>query len=117
MPRFSRCFAVLLLVLLFLPAVLQAAEPRRDAEPLRSGSSARIAWAVLAQVWSFLTGAQSDNGCRLDPDGRCQAGQSAPVTTDNGCRLDPSGLCLPAQSAVTATDNGCRADPSGLCHN
>lgn len=50
----------------------QAAEPRRDAESLRSGSSAHIAWDVLARVWSFLTSAQSDNGCRLDPNGRCR---------------------------------------------
>jgi hypothetical protein len=117
MPRFSRCFAALLLVLLFLPAVLQAAEPRRDAEPLRSGSSAHIDWDVLAQVWSFLTGAQSDNGCRLDPDGRCQAGQSAPATTDNGCRADPNGLCLPGQSAAVTVDNGCWIDPNGRCRD
>jgi len=93
MPRFSRCFAVLLLVLLFLPAVLQAAEPRRDAEPLRSGSSTHIAWDVLAQVWSFLTGAKSDNGCWIDPSGFCLPGQSAVATADNGCRIDPDGRC------------------------
>ena len=117
MPRFSRCFAVLLLVLLFLPAVLRAAESQRDAEPLRSGSSAHIGWDVLAQVWSFLTGAKSDNGCRLDPNGRCQAGESAPVTTDNGCRIEPNGLCLPAQSAVATADNGCLLEPNGRCRD
>jgi hypothetical protein len=93
MPRFSRCFAVLLLVLLFLPAVLQAAEPRRDAELLRSESSAHIDWDVLAQVWSFLTGAKSDNGCRLDPNGLCLPAQSAVATADNGCWIEPNGLC------------------------
>jgi hypothetical protein len=108
MPRFSRCFAVLVLILLVLPAVLQAA-------PLSSGSATR-AWDVLARVWSFLT-AQSDNGCRLDPNGRCRAGQSAPATTDNGCRIEPNGLCLPGQAAAVTTDNGCRLDPDGRCRD
>ena len=93
MPRFSRCRIVLLLVFLLLPAALQAAEPRRAAEPLRSASAAVNAWDVLARVWSYLTGAQSDNGCRLEPDGFCLTDQSATVTADNGCWLDPNGRC------------------------
>jgi hypothetical protein len=84
MPRFSRCFAVLVLVLLVLPAALQAA-------PLPN-ASAWAAWDVLAQVWSFLT-AQSDNGCWIDPSGLCLPGQAAAVTTDNGCWIDPDGRC------------------------
>ena len=89
MPRFSRCRVVFLLVLLFLPMALQAAEPRRHAEPVRNGSST-FSWAVLAQVWSFLTGAQSDNGCEFDPNGRCRF---APAMVDNGCEVDPDGRC------------------------
>ena len=93
MPRFSACRIILLLVLLLLPAALQAAEPRHAAEPLWSASAAANARAVLAQVWSYLTGAQSDNGCRLDPSGFCLTGQSATATADNGCWLDPNGRC------------------------
>jgi hypothetical protein len=117
MPRFSRCRIVLLLVLLLLPAVVQAAEPRRAAEPLWSTPSGLIAWDVLARVWGFLTGAPSDNGCRLDPDGRCLQGQSAAPTADNGCGADPDGRCLPGQSAAPTADNGCWADPNGRCLN
>jgi hypothetical protein len=51
------------------------------------------AWGVLAQVWSYLTGAQSDNGCRIDPNGFCLTGQSATATADNGCWVDPNGRC------------------------
>ncbi len=93
MLRFSRCRIALLLVLLLLPAALQAAEPRHAVEPLRSASAAASTWDVLARVWSYLTGAQSDNGCRIEPDGRCLTGQSATATVDNGCWIDPSGRC------------------------
>ena len=77
--------------------------------------------ALLGQVWSFLTSAwgeegfgmdpsgapapQTDEGCIMDPDGRCLR---APQT-DEGCRMDPSGKCLPAPKA----DEGCIMDPSG----
>ena len=87
MPRFSRSLAVLLVVLLFLPAALQAAEPHA------SVSSILSVWSVFTQVWSFLTDTQGDNGCRIDPNGRCKPGETAAVTADNGCRLDPNGLC------------------------
>jgi len=93
MSRFSRCRIVFLLILLLLPAALQAAEPRRSAEPARSAPAAATAWGVLAQVWSYLTGVQSDNGCRIDPSGFCLPGQSATATADNGCWLDPNGHC------------------------
>jgi hypothetical protein len=111
MPRFSRSLAVLLLVLLFLPAALLAAEPHT------SVASNLTAWSVLTQVWSFLTGTQGDNGCRIDPNGLCKPGQSAAVTTDNGCRIEPNGLCKPDQSTAVTADNGCWLDPSGRCRD
>ena len=105
MRRSSRQLAVFLLVLLLLPAALQAAEP------LRSGSSV-LSWGVLAQLWSALTGAQADNGCEADPDGRlCHL---AAATVDNGCEADPSGRC---RLSVATVDNGCELDPSGRCRN
>jgi hypothetical protein len=46
---------------------------------------------LLEQLWSFvasaLGGPAADEGCGLDPDGRCNP---APQT-DEGCGLDPSG--------------------------
>ena len=111
MPRFSRSLAVLLLVLLFLPAVLQAAEPRAS---VASNLSAR---SVLTQVWRFLTGTQGGNGCWIDPNGLCKPGQSVAVTSDNGCRIDPSGLCKPDQSTAVTSDNGCQIEPNGRCRD
>jgi len=93
MPRFSRCHVVLLLILLLLPAALQAAEPLRAGEPLRSASAAATAWDVLARVLSYLTGAQLDNGCSVDPSGFCRIGQAQTATADNGCSVDPNGRC------------------------
>jgi hypothetical protein len=111
MPRFSRSLAVLLLVLLFLPAALQAAEPRA------SVATNLAAWNVLAQVLSFLTGMQGDNGCWIDPNGRCKPGETAAITTDNGCLIEPNGLCKPGETAAVTADNGCWLDPDGRCRD
>jgi hypothetical protein len=105
MRRSSRLCAVFLLVLLLLPAALQAAEP------LRGAPSALLSWDVLARVWSFLTGSQGDNGCEFDPDGRCR--QHSTATSDNGCEFDPSGRCAARQVSPATVDNGCEADPNG----
>src|SRR6188768_737458 len=41
----------------------------------------------LDQVWSLLTAAWSEEGCRMDPNGLC-----APAPrTDGGCIMDPDG--------------------------
>lgn len=66
MPRFSRSFAILLLV--FLPL---------------------MSWGGFARLWNLLT----DNGCQVDPDGRCRPSTNTTATTDNGCQVDPSGRC------------------------
>jgi hypothetical protein len=33
-------------------------------------------------------------GCKLDPDGRCNASMAQPPSTKAGCHLDPNGRCL-----------------------
>jgi hypothetical protein len=64
----------------------------------------------LDRLWSYITLAwtsdSTDEGCGLDPSGRCQ-----PASSDAGCGLDPSGLCQPTP------DEGCGLDPDGrpLC--
>jgi hypothetical protein len=56
-----------------------------------AGSLAAGQPALLDQLWSLLTSAWSapsaDEGCGLDPDGRCKP---AP-RTNAGCGLDPNG--------------------------
>jgi hypothetical protein len=103
---------VLLVLLLAVPS-LQAAEPWLDVQPARSASVGPGPWGLLTRVWGFLTGVWSENGCEVDPSGRCLPPQGA-VTVDNGCEMDPSGRCLPPQGSATV-DNGCEADPDGRC--
>jgi hypothetical protein len=46
---------------------------------------------LLSQVWTLLTSIWSEEGCIMDPDGRC-----APAPqTDEGCIMDPNGGCRP----------------------
>jgi hypothetical protein len=48
---------------------------------------------VLGSMWELLAQAWSENGCLIDPSGRCGAGPDTVVTSDNGCWIDPSGRC------------------------
>ena len=78
----------------------------------------------LDTIWSFFTSAWSasaDEGCILDPNGRCRPAPQAdsgldfdPSSStaphlDAGCGLDPDGRCNPASQ----TDAGCGLDPNG----
>ena len=47
----------------------------------------------------------SEEGCGVDPDGRCLPKPK----TDAGCGFDPYGLCSPKMH----TDEGCGFDPYG----
>lgn len=93
MPRTFLFKAVLPLVFVLFLAVpsLQAAEPRRDAEPVRSASSGLAAWDWLAQAWEFLTSALDKNGCLIEPDGRGLPPQSPTAESENGCLIEPNG--------------------------
>jgi hypothetical protein len=89
MPRSSACrfiVAFVLAVALAVPCVQagEAGSPRsRGAESLLSDLLDR-AWAGLVSLWA-------ENGCILDPDGRCATGPQP--AADNGCILDPNGGC------------------------
>jgi hypothetical protein len=52
--------------------------------------------SLLAQIWSAIVAVWSpeslDNGCGVDPYGRCAEQQVEPET-DNGCGWDPYGGC------------------------
>jgi hypothetical protein len=68
---------------------------------------------VLASLWSWLAQLWSENGCIIDPGGRCSTAPTVP-STDNGCGIDPGGRCTSAPT-VPSTDNGCGIDPWGRC--
>ena len=112
-------FLLLLGILLGFPWTA-AAGPRSQPELRIAGGGLGD---FLVQAWRALTALWGDNGCSLDPDGRCGGATAAPAqpadVLDNGCSLDPNGRC---GSAVTAPirpagrlDNGCSFDPSGGC--
>jgi hypothetical protein len=82
----------------------------------------------LQQLWSALTGfwdigVTPDDGCKMDPDGRCVMGPTAAgtasMTLDDGCTMDPSGGRCGAGRAIAepvfTPDDGCKMDPSGGC--
>lgn len=106
MTRFlGRRIAVAFLLAVFLVAPWAAAEPRDD----RGAASPQL----LAQLWSWLSTLWSEEGCMLDPDGRC-GGAPAPAHLDEGCMLDPSGGCRETPSPPYQQE-GCMIDPSGRC--
>ena len=82
--------ALLVLILLLATPVAQAADPgarRRRAVSILPG--------LLGQAWEFVTGVWENNGCGIDPDGRCIPEPKTAAEADNGCGLDPNGGCAP----------------------
>jgi hypothetical protein len=89
----SRAVLLLVLILLLVVPSTQAAEPRTSTSPARSAPSGLTAWDVFSQTWDLLTSVWANNGCGIDPSGRCLPGQGATAETDNGCWIDPNGRC------------------------
>ena len=52
---------------------------------------------LAGRLWRLLARAWSEEGCHIDPSGRCLPGTGgAPAATtqgDEGCNIDPNGLC------------------------
>ncbi len=102
-PPLSRILrTALLLAILAVPSV-RAAEPASHHGA--AGSSPLL--DLFGRAWASLVNLLPDNGCILDPNGRCKTA----AALDNGCGIDPDGRCKTA----AALDNGCIADPSGSC--
>jgi hypothetical protein len=87
--------ALLLLGALLSAPWATAAGPRVPAEPRASGSGLGD---LFFQAWSAFAALWGDEGCTLDPNGRCRGAAAVPVrptgSLDNGCTLDPDGGCL-----------------------
>jgi len=54
---------------------------------LQAGGFLQPLWELVSSFW----GQSAQEGCGMDPDGRCLP-QPQP-TLDEGCGLDPSGRC------------------------
>lgn len=101
-----RVVTILLLPALVLVGTWPAAEAAGGAEA--AGTAWVQPWALAVQLWDVLVGLWGENGCSLDPDGRCGSGAPA----ENGCSLDPSGRCAGSPDRSTA-EEGCSVDPNG----
>lgn len=95
---FRRKIFVLLLAGALAASWAFAEEPRNHPGPDHAGA---LAWApldLLSRFWSALTALWGENGCTLDPSGRCTAGPGngtdSGTTGDSGCTIDPSGHCI-----------------------
>ncbi len=98
----------LLVALLALPSAPAAAAP------LDPG-------ALLSKLRGWLSFVWAENGCEIEPAGRCGSVTIPPaespvrreaILRDNGCELEPNGRC-----AAILRDNGCEIEPNGRCGN
>lgn len=92
MPRIPLAFrtAALLLVLALLPWSATAEKPRTASKPRYRSSTA----APLPNIRTWLARLLEKNACLLDPSGVCVPGvASQPANADNGCGLEPDGRC------------------------
>lgn len=94
----------LLVVLLALPAT------PAGAVPFDTG-------ALLGKLRRFLSFVWAENGCELEPNGRCGA-----AATPNGCIIEPNGRCRATvllapegSQKLILSENGCEIEPNGRC--
>lgn len=115
-----RVFVPLLLALVLLtPSVSTAGPSPTGSRPATSAAPL----SVLGHLWSLLVSVLRDEGCYIDPGGRCASKPAtAPVPTvqgDSGCYIDPDGRCAtqPSTAPVPTVqgDTGCMIDPNGWC--
>lgn len=111
--------AASLALLLSMPALAAARRTAPGAHPHRARVENPVTEALL-QLWSYMAGVLTKEGCGIDPDGRrcttaSSSGTSAPAGSDAGCGIDPDGRCLPGGLAPASLDAGCTIDPNGRC--
>jgi hypothetical protein len=85
---FRRNMPILFLLMVLAAPGASAAGRLDEARPAEAASSPL---ELLGRVWSFLQSAWSEEGCHLDPNGRCVPAPQP--QTDTGCHLDPIGGC------------------------
>jgi hypothetical protein len=81
-------FLLLLLTVLAAPWAASAGAVADD----RTVEAAASPLEFLGRVWDFLQSAWSEEGCMIDPNGRCVPAPQP--QTDTGCHLDPDGRCV-----------------------
>ena len=83
--------AALLLVLVLLPRSATAEKLRTASKPIRYRSSTA---APSSTIGTWLVRLLEKNACLLDPSGICVPGVASQLANaDNGCGLEPDGRC------------------------
>jgi hypothetical protein len=106
----TRCpISKAVLVTIFVTSLVASAASAAD----RPGSShARTPMAKpaagLLWIWNSVTGFLRKEGCGLDPNG-------SSLASDAGCTIDPDGRCGAALTGPVSQDAGCTIDPNGRC--
>jgi hypothetical protein len=83
-------------LLLLLCAALAAPWASMAASRKPAPTKAALApLSLLARSWGFLTSLWGEEGCGIDPSGRCATVMSRPPAPkiDEGCGIDPDGRC------------------------
>jgi hypothetical protein len=119
-PSLRRRTLVLLLAVILATSWVSAASSKAPTAPR---ANATVQQDFLSRAWSLLASLWGEEGCNLDPNGRCQAGAAQPVPprvhTDTGCHIDPNGRCAAGAAQPVPprvhTDTGCNLDPNGRC--
>lgn len=86
---------ILFILLTFVAAAWpsSAAIAQRNSS-LSAQADERTMQEILDRLWSFVRRAESKDGCRIDPLGRCVPEQK-PTHRKEGCNIDPWGRCVP----------------------
>ena len=101
-------FLVLMCLVISAPDFVAAA-------PTDTSASVRevLSWPTLNRLWRALSSFWREEGCTIDPSGRC-GGKLGSGQDENGCTIDPSGRCR-EPFEILGGDNGCTIDPDGRC--
>lgn len=93
-PSLRRRTLVLLLAATLATSWASAAGSKAPAAPR---ATAAVQQDFLSRAWSLLASFWGEEGCHIDPNGRCATGAAQPVPprvhTDTGCNIDPDGRC------------------------
>jgi hypothetical protein len=86
-PLYRTLCIIAVFALFAAPVSLQAGVGASD----HRDSGGAVLSRAFSQIWVFLSGLWTKNGCRIDPSGNCIPGTTAP--DDNGCILGSDGTC------------------------
>jgi len=107
----TRLVLLVLTVLLILPWPVRAL-PGPEGAGRRIATTSPAPWQLLSQAWGFVVSLWEEGGCILDPSG---LSTSAPTVapTEEGCGLDPDGRCANTATPPAPVDEGFGLDPDG----